>query len=85
MSVLTDVLGAVRSGISADRLGPVLGVDAGLAALALEHWVNLGVVTPSTELSLGCTTCGSDDAPTGPTCVGCPFSRSGRASTPTAP
>jgi hypothetical protein len=57
MTLLTDVLTAVRRGVPSDRLGPALGLDDNLAAAALDHWVRLGIVTPSGDLTLGCTAC----------------------------
>ena len=79
MSTLTDVLNAVRRGVPGERVASRLGIDPGVAELALEHWVRLGIVTPAGDLSLGCTGCG-DDGPLGkaerpPACRGCPFSR----------
>ena len=79
MSVLTDVLDAVTRGVPGERVASYLGVDAGLAALALDHWVRLGIVTPSGDLQLGCTACpglhGGEPVERAPSCAGCPFSR----------
>ncbi|QAY62861.1 hypothetical protein ET495_05935 [Xylanimonas allomyrinae] len=82
MSVLTDVLDAVRRGVPGERLGAYLGVDDGLAELALDHWVRLGIVTPAGDLHLGCTACsgltgtaGTQPTQRPPGCGGCPFSR----------
>ncbi|ACZ30956.1 hypothetical protein Xcel_1937 [Xylanimonas cellulosilytica DSM 15894] len=79
MSTLTDVLDAVRSGVPGERVAAHLGVDPGLADLALEHWMRLGIVTLAGDLQLGCTGCaspsGSERAERGPGCAGCPFSR----------
>ena len=74
-----DVLDAVRRGVPGERLGAHLGVDEGLAELALEHWVRLGIVTPAGDLQLGCTACsglnGGERVEQAPSCAGCPFSR----------
>lgn len=78
MSVLVDVLDAVRAGVPAPHLGAWLGVDDGLAEAALDHWVRLGFVTPAGELALGCTACGGEPDPArprAPSCTGCPFGR----------
>ncbi|QAY71255.1 hypothetical protein [Xylanimonas protaetiae] len=79
MSVLADVLDAVRRGVPGDHVAAHLGVDPGLADLALDHWVRLGIVTPAGDLQLGCTGCsglaGGARVERAPSCAGCPFSR----------
>lgn len=79
MSVLIDVLDAVKRGVPGERVGAYLGVDPGLADAALDHWVRLGIVTPSGDLQLGCTGCsglnGGERVEHAPSCAGCPFSR----------
>ena len=76
MSTLIDVLDAVRRGVPGERVAARLGIDPGVAELALDHWVRLGIVTPAGELSLGCSGCGDDGpAQRPPACRGCPFSR----------
>ena len=77
---LGQVLTAVRSGIPTNRLAATLGIDAGLAEMALQHWIQLGVITPAGELSLVCngcapTTVAGADNPKSAKCVGCPFAR----------
>ena len=57
MSVLTAVLDAVRRGVPAPHVARHLGIDPGLADLALEHWERVGVITPAGDLRLGCQSC----------------------------
>jgi len=71
-SVLAQVLAAVQAGVPQDSLASKLGIDPGLAALAVEHWVRLGVVTDPASLRLGCATC-PPPAARSATCKGCPF------------
>ncbi len=80
MSVLIAVLDAVRRGVPSDDVARHLGVDPGLAQLAVEHWVRTGVITPAGELGLACRSCPAPSAAGEPAkttrgCPGCPFSR----------
>jgi hypothetical protein len=82
MSTLVDVLDAVRCGVPGPRVASYLGIDDGLAEVALDHWVRLGILTRAGDLHLGCSACQSsggrtvdDRAPQAPPCAGCPFSR----------
>jgi len=74
---LTRVLTALRLGVATDKLATTLGIDQGLADLALDHWVQQGVVTPAGQLGLLCVTCAPGTEPTTKPakCVGCPFAR----------
>jgi hypothetical protein len=79
MSTLGDVLDAVRRGVPAQSVAASLGIDSGLADLALDHWVRLDIITPAGNLHLGCGSCsgpaGEDQNQRAPGCAGCPFSR----------
>lgn len=75
MSVLDLVLAEVRTGARPGAVAARLGIDPGLAEAALDHWVRLGVVTPASDLALGCSGCGTEPAATrAPACRGCPLS-----------
>lgn len=75
MSVLDAVLAEVRTGARPGAVAVRLGIDPGLAEAALDHWVRLGVVTPASDLALGCSGCGTEpDATRAPACRGCPLS-----------
>ena len=50
MSVLTDVLREARAGATTDRIAANLGIDAGLAEAAVDHWVRLGIVSRSGDV-----------------------------------
>ena len=81
MSVLADTFQTLARGVPTNRVGAVLGIDQGLAEACIDHWVRLGMVTPSGSLTLGCTDCSAlgssgvqaTDRP--PSCFGCPFTR----------
>lgn len=78
MSVLDAVLAEVRTGARPGAVAVRLGIDPGLAEAALDHWVRLGVVTPASDLALGCSGCGTavpdEPAVRAPGCRGCPLS-----------
>ena len=57
MSVLADTFQTLARGVPTNRVGAVLGIDQGLADACIDHWVRLGMVTPSGSLTLGCTDC----------------------------
>jgi len=79
MSILAETFRALSLGVPSSRIGNHLGIDAGLAEACVDHWVRLGMVTPSGSLSIGCTSCRSSgdlpDVERPPSCFGCPFSR----------
>ena len=77
MSVLRQVFHAIQTGTPVNRVAATLGIDAGLADLAIDHWVKLGLITPAGELGLVCPGCapGVSTTPKSPKCTGCPFAR----------
>ena len=71
MSVLTDVLREARGGATTDRIAANLGIDAGLAEAAVDHWVRLGIVTRAgAVLDAGCEAC-EPAAARSLACAGC--------------
>ena len=78
---LGQVLTAVRAGVPTNKLAATLGIDPGLTDMALQHWVNRGVITTAGELALVCNGCApntvanNSQQPKSPKCVGCPFAR----------
>jgi predicted transcriptional regulator len=75
MSVLTDVLREARGGATTDRIASVLGIDAGLAEAAVDHWVRLGIVARAGDvLDAGCHTCEPTPGRS-LACAGCVFAR----------
>ncbi|PVU83279.1 hypothetical protein DDP54_10050 [Cellulomonas sp. WB94] len=76
MSVLTDVLREARGGATTDRIAANLGIDAGLAEAAVDHWVRLGIVSRSADV-LGATGCHGCEPTPGRSlaCAGCVFAK----------
>jgi hypothetical protein len=72
LTVLDRVLNAVRAGVPSDRLPTALNIDPGLAEMAVDHWVRLGIVTPAGSLALGCAECPPISRRPA-TCKACPF------------
>lgn len=78
VTVLDDVLVALRAGVAVDRVAGRLGLDPGVADVAVDHWRRLGVLVDADPACRGCGTDGPprDDAGRAvPACAGCPLSR----------
>lgn len=78
MTVLDDVLGLARDGLTPPRTAERLGVPLGLVEAALDHWERTGALRSATA---ACQTCGTVETPA---CATCPIvsSRRGRPGTP---
>lgn len=87
MNVLDAVLAEVRTGARPGLVAARLGIDPGLAEAALDHWVRLGVVTPTADLGLGCAGCGTDPqaGPVPAGCRGCPIAGAAPSRAPARP
>lgn len=80
VGILGRVFQTLASGIPSTLLASHLGIDQGLADACVDYWVRVGLVTPTGDISIGCTSC---SAPSGglpgadrpPSCRGCPFTR----------
>lgn len=70
--MLHRVLEAVQAGVPPHRVAAALGIDPGLARLALDHWIGMGVIVDAKELGLACATCPPPEAQP-IKCKGCPF------------
>jgi predicted transcriptional regulator len=76
MSVLTDVLREARGGATTDRIAANLGIDAGLAEAAVDHWVRLGIVSRSGDVLGGAGCHGCEPTPgRSLACAGCVFAK----------
>ena len=76
MSMLTDVLREARGGATTDRIAANLGIDAGLAEAAVDHWVRLGIVSRSSDVLGGDACHGCEPSPgLSLACAGCVFAK----------
>jgi hypothetical protein len=72
--VLAQVFAALKAGTATDQLAMRLGLDDGIVAAAVDHFVALKMVTPAGELAVGCVDCSPNSAADlPPSCFGCPI------------